>query len=75
MIFPRLHILEQDFKRRAAAGCSKLRPGELQRTGLINAVKPGQTGAGHGRKPRGGLPWSKCWLRVSAAVKQKGGVP
>ena len=74
MIFPRLHILEQDFRPGPRLDVPSCVREELQRTGLINAVKPGQTvlvTAGS----RGVGCMVEVLAAVSAAVKHKGGRP
>ena len=74
MIFPRLHILEQDFRPGPRLDVPSCVREKLQRTGLINAVKPGQTvlvTAGS----RGVGCMVEVLAAVSAAVKHKGGRP
>jgi hypothetical protein len=74
MDFPRLHILEQDFKpgpRLDVPACAREK---LQRTGLLNAVQPGQTvliTAGS----RGVGCMAEVISAVVAAVKEQGGRP
>jgi hypothetical protein len=74
MNFPELHILEQDFKpgpRLDVPACAREK---LGRTGLLNAVRPGQTvliTAGS----RGVDCMCEVLAAVAAAVKDKGGRP
>jgi hypothetical protein len=74
MNFPELHILEQNFKpgrRLDVPACAREK---LERTGLLNAVKPGQTvliTAGS----RGVGCMVEVLAAVAAAVKDKGGRP
>ena len=74
MDFPELHILEQDFKsgpRLDVPGCAREK---LKRTGLLKAVKPGQTvliTAGS----RGVGCMVEVLAAVTEAVKDKGGRP
>jgi hypothetical protein len=74
MNFPELHILEQNFKpgrRLDVPACAREK---LERTGLLNAVKPGQTvliTAGS----RGVGCMVEVLAAVATAVKDKGGRP
>jgi hypothetical protein len=74
MNFPKLHVLEQDFKpgpRLDVPACAREK---LQRTGLLNAVQPGQTvliTAGS----RGVGCMVEVLAAVAAAVKERDGRP
>jgi hypothetical protein len=74
MNFPELHILEQDFKPAPPLDVPSCTREKLARTGLLNAVKPGQTvliTAGS----RGVGCMVDVLAAVVAAVKDKGGRP
>jgi hypothetical protein len=74
MNFPELHILEQDFKPAPPLDVPSCAREKLERTGLLNAVKPGQTvliTAGS----RGVGCMVEVLAAVAAAVKAKGGRP
>jgi hypothetical protein len=74
MDFPELHILEQDFKPAPPLDVPSCAREKLERTGLLNAVKPGQTvliTAGS----RGVGCMVEVLAAVAAAVKAKGGRP
>jgi hypothetical protein len=74
MNFPELHILEQNFKPGPRLDVPTCAREKLQRTGLLNAVKPGQTvllTAGS----RGVGCMVAVLAAVAAAVKEKGGRP
>jgi hypothetical protein len=74
MNFPELHILEQDFKSAPPMDVPSCAREKLERTGLLNAVKPGQTvliTAGS----RGVGCMVEVLRAVTEAVKAKGGRP
>jgi hypothetical protein len=74
MNFPELHILEQDFKPAAPLDLPSCAREKLERTGLLDAVKPGQTvliTAGS----RGVGCMVEVLAAVAAAVRDKGGRP
>jgi hypothetical protein len=74
MDFPELHILEQDFKSAPPLDVPSCAREKLDRTDLLNAVKPGQTvliTAGS----RGVGCMVEVLATVAAAVKNKGGWP
>jgi hypothetical protein len=74
MNFPELHILEQDFRLGPRLDVPSCAREKLERTGLLNAVRPGQTvliTAGS----RGVGCMVEVLATVAAAVKQKGGLP
>ncbi len=74
MEFPKLHILEQDFKPAPPLDVPSCAREKLERTGLLDAVKPGQTvliTAGS----RGVGCMVEVLAAVAAAVKAKGGRP
>jgi len=74
MNFPELHMLEQDFKPGPWLDVPSCAREELERTGLLNAVRPGQTvliTAGS----RGVGCMVEVLATLAAAVKQKGGLP
>ena len=74
MNFPELHILEQDFKSSPVVDAPRCTREKLERAGLLNAVKPGETvliTAGS----RGVGCMVAVLAAVAAAVKEKGGRP
>jgi hypothetical protein len=74
MNFPELHIFEQDFKPALPLDVPSCAREKLERTGLLNAVKPGQKvliTAGS----RGVGCMVEVLAAVAAAVKDKGGRP
>ena len=74
MNFPELHIIEQDFKSAPPLDVPSCAREKLERTDLLNAVKPGQTvliTAGS----RGVGCMVEVLAAVAAAVKDKGGRP
>jgi len=74
MEFPKFQIVEQNFKPGPRLDVSSCAREKLERTGLLNAVKPGQTvliTAGS----RGVGCMVEVLATVAAAVKQKGAVP
>jgi hypothetical protein len=74
MDFPELHILEQDFKPGPPLDVPSCVREQLERTGLLDAVTPGQTvliTAGS----RGVGCMASVLAAVAAAVKKKGGRP
>jgi hypothetical protein len=74
MEFPKLHILEQDFKSAPPLDVPSCAQEKLARTGLLHAVKPGQTvliTAGS----RGVGCMVDVLAAAAAAVRDKGGRP
>ncbi len=74
MNFPELHILEQDFKPGPPLDVPSCVREQLERTGLLDAVRPGQTvliTAGS----RGVGCMAAVLAAAAAAVKEKGGRP